>query len=126
MTVVFGGAYQGKTAYVKKTYGLADDDFFRCAADDTRLVTDKKAVNGLHLWVLAMLRAGLDPVAALQDKLPALRGAVVLCDDISCGVVPLEAEERAWREATGRCLLLLTGEAQRVVRLFCGLESVLK
>ena len=65
-------------------------------------------------------------VAALQDKLPALRGAVVLCDDISCGVVPLEAEERAWREATGRCLLLLTGEAQRVVRLFCGLESVLK
>ena len=51
---------------------------------------------------------------------------ILICDDISCGVVPMDKEVRAWREATGRAINALAAQADRVVRVFCGLPMVLK
>ena len=52
--------------------------------------------------------------------------SVVICEDIFCGVVPVDPEMRAWREATGRMMNELCRHADRVVRLFCGIPQVLK
>ena len=54
-------------------------------------------------------------------------GAIIfICEDIFCGVVPLGADMRAWREMTGRMCSFLSSEAENVTRVFCGLEQVLK
>ena len=58
--------------------------------------------------------------------LPELADSVVICEDIFCGVVPVDPEMRAWREATGRMMNELCRHADRVVRLFCGIPQVLK
>ena len=50
----------------------------------------------------------------------------MICQDIFCGVVPMGAELRAWRQDTGRLCQYLAGEADRVSRIFCGLEQRLK
>ena len=50
----------------------------------------------------------------------------LICCDIFCGVVPMGADMRAWRDMTGRLCAYLSGEAQGVFRLFCGLEQKLK
>ena len=42
------------------------------------------------------------------------------------GLVPVEADRRAAREAAGRLSCLLAARAERVVRVFCGLPLVLK
>ena len=42
------------------------------------------------------------------------------------GVVPMGAENRAWRQRTGRLSQYLSREADRVSRIFCGLELRLK
>ena len=34
MILIIGGAYQGKTEYAKKTYGLQDADIFTCENTD--------------------------------------------------------------------------------------------
>ena len=52
--------------------------------------------------------------------------AVVICNDISCGVVPDDPVLRKWREATGRAMAELAGASEEVVRLFCGIATTLK
>ena len=50
----------------------------------------------------------------------------VVCDEIGCGVVPVDAFERAWREETGRICCMLAERAARVDRIFCGIATCLK
>ena len=42
------------------------------------------------------------------------------------GVVPMDAGERAAREAAGRLACLLAARADCVVQMFCGLPTILK
>lgn len=51
---------------------------------------------------------------------------MILCDEIGCGVVPLDPTEREWREVTGRICCKLAEKAERVDRIFCGLNMRLK
>ena len=53
-------------------------------------------------------------------------GDKVIFDDISCGIVPLDDKERAWREASGRLLSFLAKRADTVTRIFCGLPLEVK
>ena len=55
-----------------------------------------------------------------------LADKIWIADDISQGVVPIEADRRAWREAVGRTLLWLGKESDEVHRVFCGLGQRLK
>ena len=57
--------------------------------------------------------------AQLVDK-------VIVCDDISQGLVPMDPVDRAWREMNGRALLYLAGIAESVERVFCGIPQRLK
>jgi adenosyl cobinamide kinase/adenosyl cobinamide phosphate guanylyltransferase len=50
----------------------------------------------------------------------------LILQDIFCGVVPMGAENRAWRQRTGRLAQYLSKEATQVSRIFCGLEQRLK
>ena len=56
-----------------------------------------------------------------MDKL-----GILIMQDIFCGVVPMGAENRAWRQRTGRLSQYLSKEANQVSRIFCGLEQRLK
>lgn len=106
MTVLMiGGACQGKTALARTLFG-----------------PEPPLVNGLHLLVRKALEEGQDP----QALLPALREHVVLCDEVGCGVVPLDPADRTWREAVGRLCCALAQEADVVIRVTCGLPQVLK
>ena len=68
----------------------------------------------------------------LQDRepLPSLEELLgyeaVICDEVGCGVVPLERRDRERREAIGRLCCQLAREAQAVYRLQCGLAMRLK
>jgi len=51
---------------------------------------------------------------------------VLIANDISMGVVPMEADIRAWREESGRMLNYLAGKAGHVHRVFLGIGQVIK
>lgn len=119
MVLIIGGAYQGKLDYARRTYGLKDEDIFRCT-EDGKIDFSRRCICDLQEYVLACVREGDEPHCAFRPD------AVVLCRDISCGVVPVDPVLRAWREATGRLLNRLATDAEHVVRLFCGLPQVLK
>ncbi len=121
MELIVGGAYQGKRAYAKKEYGLSDGEIAACCGVQ---LPAARCIEHLERYTLACVRAGIDPCAA--PELAALENVIVICDDISCGVVPIDPVERAWREQTGRLLTQLSARAKRVTRVFCGLPLTLK
>ena len=126
MELIIGGAYQGKLAYAKETFSLAQEDIFVCSETCTRIDFTKKAVYGIELFTLACVRAGVSPRAYFEAHRGKWARSVLICTDISCGVVPVDAQLRAWREETGRLLNDLSAGAGRVTRLFCGIAQVIK
>ena len=75
---------------------------------------------------------GVQELAAEASDLPALAERlageykVVVATEVGGGVVPVDAAERAAREAAGRLACLLAERADTVVRVLCGLPMTLK
>ena len=125
MDLIIGGAYQGKLTFAKDRYGLKDEDIFTCAGDG-RMDLTARCVRHIEDFTLWCVQNGEDPVAYFKAHKKEWGNNVLICRDIFCGVVPMEAEMRAWREQTGRLCAYLSNEARRVSRIFCGLEQKLK
>ena len=108
MILIIGGAYQGKTDYANEHYG------------------GKNIINNFHLLILEQVREGRDALKYVEHNLENYKEAVIICDDISGGIVPMDAVLRKWREDVGRCLVMLAGHSTCVIRVFCGIGTVLK
>lgn len=126
MILIIGGRYQGKLEYAKSRFGLSDEDIFTCDDAVDAIDFDRRCVAYIDRWVLGRVRAGEDPAAILAANLDRMADAIVICTDISCGVVPADAEMRAWRDACGRVNAMLADRAGEVWRLFCGLPQRIK
>ncbi|MFI3236584.1 MAG: bifunctional adenosylcobinamide kinase/adenosylcobinamide-phosphate guanylyltransferase [Lachnospiraceae bacterium] len=108
MILIFGGAYQGKTAYAAENF------------------PNMKPINNYHTLVHEQILAGINPSEYLLTHLEEYRDCVIICDDISSGIVPLDATMRSLREEVGRALSILSKESDAVYRIFCGLPLQLK
>lgn len=108
MKLIIGGAYQGKHEYARKHYG------------------DMEMVDGFHALVLELVTSGADAAAYVKEHAEDYADKVIICDDIFCGVVPVDPLMRQWREALGHTLAFIAGQSDEVVRVFCGLGTRLK
>ncbi|MCI6956197.1 MAG: hypothetical protein SPI15_08055 [Candidatus Faecousia sp.] len=124
MTLIIGGAYQGKLAFARETFGFGEEDVFTCSGAEIDFA--KPCVNALEEFTLACVRQGLDPVEYLRGHRAQWENTVFICQDLFCGVVPIDTELRSWRHTTGLVCQYLSREADRVSRIFCGLEQRLK
>ena len=124
MILITGGAYQGKLEYAKSTYQLGDADIFTCTGPEIDF--SKRCIRHLEDFTCACVRDGVDAIDYFQSHHALWQDSILICQDISCGVVPMGADMRAWRQANGRLCQYLSGEAERVSRIFCGLEQRLK
>lgn len=109
MRLIIGGAHQGKLHYAL-SLGYTMDDVA------TTLPTDKPILYGLQDLTRTL------PELTARD----IPDCIVICDELGCGVVPLDYEDRAWRERTGRLCCELAARADRVDRVFCGLAMQIK
>ena len=126
MILIFGGVYQGKLDYALQRFGFTDGDVFRCSDENTAEPDVSKIIYEIDKWILALVKAESDAENAVRQFAADNKDAVVICNDISCGVVPADPLMRKWRETVGRALALLAGESDEVVRLFCGIPARLK
>ena len=124
MTLIIGGAYQGKLAFARETFSLAEEDVFTCSG--TEIDFSKPCINALEEFTLACIRQGADPIACLREHRAQWERTIFICQDLFCGVVPIDTELRSWRHTTGLVCQYLSREADRVSRIFCGLEQRLK
>ena len=124
MVLIIGGAYQGKLDFAIAAFALGEGDIFTCQG--TKIDFSKACVNALEEFTWACAQEGTDPVAFFRANREKWKNSVLICQDLFCGVVPMEPRERQWRQDTGRLCQYLAWEAERVSRIFCGLEQRLK
>ena len=104
MTIlIVGGAAQGKSAFAR------------------RISPETEIVDNLQDIVREAMQEG-KPV----PKAEAFLGKTVVCNELGCGVVPMDAMERDWREHTGRLCCDIAARADRVYRMCCGLPQCIK
>ena len=106
MIFITGPLYAGKRAYIRAALGLSEDE-----------------LESLAVWDVQDVEPGTD-LEALAEQLATRK--IVIATEIGGGVVPMDACQRARREAAGRLSCLLAERADTVVRVCCGLPQLLK
>ncbi len=124
MKLIIGGAYQGKRDFAKAAFHLTDANIFTCVGEEIDF--SAPCIDKIEEFTLACVKAGKDPVELFRETESLWKNAVLICQDIFCGVVPIDATMRQWRQETGRLCQYLTKHADSVSRIFCGLEQKLK
>lgn len=126
MELYVGGAGQGKLQYVLDKKNLKDAIVADGADCELQQLLQADVVNHFHLYLRRLLQARQD-VARSLDLLLEHNGAVLLImDEVGCGIVPMDAFERQYREVVGRVGCRLAQKATHVERIVCGLGQVLK
>lgn len=124
MVFIFGGAHQGMEDYAREHCGAAEICALR--EDDREIDFSQRALSGLDRFVLGCVRRGESASDYFERHAADWADSVLIGTDFSCGVVPMDAQLRLWREENGRLNNLLAARAARVVRMFCGIAQVLK
>jgi len=109
MILIFGGAYQGKLDYASSRFG-----------------NTRKIINDADKWILTLIQENKDVSYEVSQFLDENKDAVVICNDISCGIVPVDPMMRRWREEAGRFMAQAAEKSDEVVRLFCGIPMRIK
>ena len=120
MVLIIGGAYQGKLDFALNELGVAQEAVFSCGEGDIDF--GKSCIYGIEEFTYHHD----DPVAYFKAHKDQWKDSVLICQDMSCGVVPRGADMRRWRQKNGKLCQYLSREAERVSRIFCGLEQRLK
>ena len=107
MIFITGPLYSGKRTFAQK------------------LVQSLPGQNRRILADVQDLAADAADLPALADRL-TLEYDILIAAEVGGGVVPMDAGQRAAREAAGRLACLLAARADCVVQMFCGIPTVLK
>lgn len=126
MIYIIGGSYQGKREWAKEQFALTDADIFVCTEETIEIDFSKRIIANIERFALGCVKRGEEPREYWQAHMETLGDSILISDDISCGVVPIDATIRAWREAAGRANNYLAREAVQVIRVFCGIGQVIK
>lgn len=125
MELIIGGAYQGKTEFSKEKFGFSDEDICICEKDG-KIDFNKKCISHIERYSFWCVEHGVEPSEHFFKHAKNFEHGVVISDDISCGVVPIDKTERAWREANGRLLIKIAEKSEHVTRVFCKIPTELK
>ena len=120
MILIIGGAYQGKLDFARDTFDITDEEVFICSGEEIDF--SKRCIYKIEEFTYGHP----DPIGYFQAHRDEWQDSILILQDIFCGVVPLGAENRAWRQNTGRLAQYLSKEANQVSRIFCGMEQRLK
>ncbi|MDR2658109.1 MAG: bifunctional adenosylcobinamide kinase/adenosylcobinamide-phosphate guanylyltransferase [Oscillospiraceae bacterium] len=117
MILVVGGAGAGKREYVRN---LGWDE--SSIADG--VIDDRPVIINLQDAVFNYRPESPEAADALLESLA--NKAIVVCDEVGGGIIPLERRDREARDACGRLCCRMAQRAEKVVRVVCGLPIIIK
>ena len=155
MVLITGGSSQGKYAFARSFLKDAvnatiidgqdmdidkdtdiDKDINSDAEQDTQIecgycLCRKKMdlIRHYHLYLRRRMQQGADEEQLLQETKAFCEknpDVIVVTEEVGCGVVPMDAFERKWREVCGRASVILAERSEQVYRVICGIPQRLK
>lgn len=145
MHVVTGGAANGKATWVKEFYQLDEHqphEWFNAYEEQQSITNlEKKSgivvIEGVEHWVFQWLEGeNLDAARRhgqqlidqwlLWEKQEERNRIVIICTDISKGIVPMEKNMRNWRDVTGWFYQDLVRSSDKTHYIWYGIAKHLK
>lgn len=126
MKMVIGGAFQGKRRYASEKYKIEERDWLDGNVCSMEELWNGRAVMDFHLFLRRQMKREKDAVrlaASIWEKNPDL---ILVTNEVGYGVVPIDKEEREWREFCGRVCTVLASHAEEVTRVCCGIGQPVK
>lgn len=123
MIMVTGGAFQGKSAYVTRNFNIAESEIANGRSCVPEAALSARCISNYHELVR---RLGDDCINFTEELCRRDPDAVIIIDEIGCGIVPMEKSERVWRENVGRCGCIIAANSDRVIRIICGIPTFIK
>ncbi|MFE8698871.1 bifunctional adenosylcobinamide kinase/adenosylcobinamide-phosphate guanylyltransferase [Cytobacillus sp. FJAT-53684] len=144
MHFVTGGAFNGKSRWVKEYYELNETPYLWISAykgdsvpEHTDNWMDVMILEGLEKWVQEW-SSQLDSHEIREkwrrllcswlkwEKEAGHRKLILIGTDLSKGIVPMRAEERKWRDITGWTYQDVAGMAEKVDLIWYGISQKIK
>lgn len=129
MILIVGGACQGKREFARKLAGEDEESFAKKEAngvsDRPKAAWEKMFLTGFQGWIRQITEAGEDPEEFVKKVLEN-EPEIVTMDEVGCGIVPIDRQEREYREAAGRAGQMLAGHAREAFRVVCGIGIKIK
>lgn len=125
--LVIGGAYQGKTEWVQKTFPQ-----YKNISIETLLAENKLGGIKGNIWMNKFhisMKQWLSEQREYKKMIELIKknsSWLIVSDEIGNGIVPMNEADRKWREATGRVLCDLAQEADEVYRIYYGIATKIK
>lgn len=142
MHFITGGAFNGKSAWVKETYSLNEGNCKWFSGYKNHPLTDHLPVRKRYLVISGMEQYSkvwlqtedeLTIYKNWQQKLTTWnemekegQNIIIIGSDISKGIVPIDRGERLWRDVTGRIYQQTTAACERVDVIWYGISMNVK
>lgn len=130
MILITGGAFQGKSETAKQLYSERENGkeplILEGKTAEMELLKTADIILHFHLWIRRLLEEGKDPYAMTEQLLKANPYVIITMNQMGCGIVPMDAFDRKYRETTGRIGCLLAKQAQAAYLVNCGIAKRLK
>ena len=128
MVLITGGAYQGKTDFAKEILKekydmIPEGKIVDGALADEKQMKEAILITNVHLWIARLLKEERDPHSEAEQLILENPNVVLSVNELGCGIVPVDAFDRNWREITGRVCCQLAMKAEAVYRVTCGIGT---
>lgn len=124
MEMMIGGTFQGKADLAEKTYpGIR---WVRGEDVTKEELMKAQGVLDFHRFIKKEMKEGRDVKDLAEELIRNNPDVILVSDEIGYGVVPVDAFDRAYREAVGRVCTKLAAGSKKVTRVICGIGTVIK
>ena len=98
MVLIIGGAYQGKRDYAKAVFSVKEEEIYDCRGP--QIDFSRRCINRVEEFVWDCVQQDRDAADYFRTHREEWKDSVLICQDLFCGVVPVNAGERQWRQET--------------------------
>ncbi|MDE5582726.1 MAG: bifunctional adenosylcobinamide kinase/adenosylcobinamide-phosphate guanylyltransferase [Ruminococcus sp.] len=126
MKFIVGGAFQGKTEFAVKNFGISEaeiTDVGKCSVNQFSEFTN---VKNYHSFIRTLMDMKIDPIEFTNVICEKKSDMVIIMNEVGCGIIPMDEKERKWREICGKCGCIIAENSEIVVRVICGIGTVIK
>ncbi len=128
MILIIGGAWQGKLDFAMELAGAKGrkKQVAEGTTDSFDAAVSYPIIHNFHEYIKRILQDGTsveDFISILEKDNPEV---IIITNEMGCGIVPMDYEDRLWREEAGRASVRIAKSSKEVYRLVCGIATQIK
>lgn len=125
MKMIIGGAYQGKKKYAIEKYNLFENELLNGEIMSIENDGNISCIYNFHKLIKRILNRPnfMEYINLIIEKNPNL---IIITDEIGNGIVPIDKEDRIWRETVGNVCCYIAKKSDIVTRIICGIPINIK